>query len=223
MEDVNLGLLFSRQSSGTCSAGSLAEEATCVQESTCNGAFFPNQCGTGSECCFIRSCNISQGNGLCKNDTRDACDGLWYTGDPFDPPCPGDSSIRCCIAFANLNNGTDTDDSSDSNNSSNGLTGSQIGGIVGGVVGGVIVLAALFLIFLFGYWRKRQRNRQNADIVETVDGDRKENENGRGRFVNEVEAREVAELDGNERRELDGHGQAVYELEGGSVVDGRQR
>lgn len=35
MEDVNLGLLFSRQSSGTCSAGSLAEEATCVQESTC--------------------------------------------------------------------------------------------------------------------------------------------------------------------------------------------
>lgn len=124
-----------------------------------------------------------------------------------------------------MNNGTDTNDSSNSNGSSNGLTGSQIGGIVGGVVGGVIVLAALFLIFFIGYWRKRQRDRQNVDVVETaVHEDRKEDQNGGGRFVNEVEAREIGELDaGNERRELDGHGQAVYELEGGSVVDGGRR
>lgn len=123
-----------------------------------------------------------------------------------------------------MNNGTDTNDSSNLNGSSNGLTGSQIGGIVGGVVGGVIVLSALFLVFFFGYWRKRQRDRHDVNVLETtVHEDRKEDENGgQGRPVSEVEAKEVGELDaGNERRELDGHGQAVYELEGGSV-EGRK-
>lgn len=33
------------------------------------------------QCCFIRSCTVSEGSGLCKNDTRDACDGDFYTGD----------------------------------------------------------------------------------------------------------------------------------------------
>ncbi|ODM18861.1 hypothetical protein SI65_05478 [Aspergillus cristatus] len=156
---------------------------------------------------------------------RDACDGVLYTGDMSKAPCPGDSTIRCCVTFENMNNGTNGDGSSNSSDSSSsGLTGSQIGGIVGGVVGGVIVLAALFLIFFFGYWRKRQRDRQIP--VEIPSGtDRKEEENsGQGRFMSEVEAREVGELDaGNERRELDGHGQAVYELEGVSPVDGRKR
>jgi hypothetical protein len=125
-----------------------------------------------------------------------------------------------------MNNGTGGDGSSGSNNSSSdGLTGSQIGGIVGGVVGGIIILAALFLIFFFGYWRKRQRDHQIPVVEIPSDRDRKEEENsGQGIFMSEVEAREVGELDaGDERRELDGHGQAVYELEGMSPVDGRKQ
>ena len=127
-----------------------------------------------------------------------------------------------------MNNGTGGDgssNSSDSSSSSNGLTGPQIGGIVGGVVGGIIVLAAVFLIFFLGYWRKRQRDHQITVAEIPSDRDRKEEENsGRGIFMSEVEAREVGELDaGNERRELDGHGQAVYELEGVSPVDDRKQ
>lgn len=126
-----------------------------------------------------------------------------------------------------MNNGTDTDDSPNSSGFSNGLTGSQIGGIVGGVVGGVVVLSALFLIFFFGYWRKWQRDRQQVNVIESaVHEDTKGEDvdnNGGLRFVSEVEAREVGELDArNERRELDGHGQAIYELEGGSILDGRR-
>lgn len=188
---------------------------------------------------------------MCKNDTRDACDGVFYTGDlvclfhsilpciqihrprcadlymKSNAPCPGDSTIRCCVTFENMNNGTGGDGSSNSSDpsSSNGLTGSQIGGIVGGVVGGVIAFAALFLILFFGCWRKRQRDHQVSVVEIPSDRDRKEEENsGRGIFMSEVEAREVGELDaGNERRELDGHGQAVYELEGVSPVDDRKQ
>lgn len=38
---LDLGLLSPRQSSGTCSAGAIAEEATCVPESTCP-SYVPN-------------------------------------------------------------------------------------------------------------------------------------------------------------------------------------
>lgn len=119
-----------------------------------------------------------------------------------------------------MNNGTGTGNSTDpSSSSSNGLTSSQIGGIVGGVVGGVIVLAAVSLIFFFGFWRKRRKASQGGDAaVAVTDNDAKWDNNEQHRFVSEVEGKEVQEMNaGNERKEMDGHGQAVYELEGGSV------
>lgn len=159
------------------------------------------------------------GSGYCKNDTRDVCDGEWYTGSVQDPPCHGDNNIRCCINWATMDNGTTT---------TSGLTGPQVGGTVGGVVGFVVLAVTGLLLWYFLYWKKKKLGAQHQQQQQQqTDRDSREPmfPGGAGAGLGYVPVSELHgqgtavamhQIDGKERMELDGHGQEILEMDANS-------
>lgn len=171
---------------------------------------------------------IPAGSGHCKNDTRDVCDGEWYTGDAQHFPCRGGDEIRCCVHWSSMDNGT-TSTTTTTTTTTGGLTGPQIGGTVGGVVGFVVLAVAGLLLWYFLYWKKKKQHQQHQQHQQLTDRDSREAMfpggagpgHGYGYVpVSELHGQGTAvvmhQIDGKERMELDGHGQAILEMDANS-------
>ncbi|KNG87970.1 hypothetical protein ANOM_004544 [Aspergillus nomiae NRRL 13137] len=156
-------------------------------------------------------------------------------------PCPGISSIQCCVTYENMSNGTSTVSSTSSTTSptstsnstststtpsvsspttsaaapaaesKQGLSGSQIGGIVGGVVGAAFLLG---VIALFLFFRRRTGKRDLAQEGPDAQGPASE----AGKPVEEeVVGKDLPMLEGTMRQEMDAQGgAALHEMEGAS-------
>lgn len=151
--------------------------------------------------------DVPKGTGYCKNDTRDVCDGEWYTGNAEHFPCKGGDEIRCCVNWATMDNGT-----------TSGLTGPQIGGTVGGVVGFVVLAVAGLLLWYFLYWKKKQQltNRDSREAMFPGGAGPEHVFVPMSELHGQGTAVAMHQIDGKETMELDGHGQAILEMDANS-------
>ncbi|KAN0071736.1 hypothetical protein V8E54_010332, partial [Elaphomyces granulatus] len=199
------------------------------------GLQHPNGCQgniTDVECCILRTCNVPEGSGFCRDLATQTCDhGKFFAGESSNKPCPGPNNIQCCVKYRDIvkhrdmdmaNNRTSSTSSTSSSqtptadlnppteSSAPNLTDSQKGIIgLGGVVAAVVLFTLVFQISIL--YRKWRRKRSKPPDIANDDGD----------FMLQglPLGKETHMIDGHEKRELDAN-DTRYEI-GNQVEDSR--
>ncbi|KAL2802535.1 hypothetical protein BJX63DRAFT_107398 [Aspergillus granulosus] len=101
-----------RQTDTICWGGLGAGE--CL--SSCPGVVYSNQCrdSAGEECCLNSRCSTDVGDGFCRNNENQTCEGEWVVGSGPVWPCSGPNYIVCCVRWEDMVNGTETSTSNTS-------------------------------------------------------------------------------------------------------------
>ncbi|KAB8199797.1 hypothetical protein BDV34DRAFT_232727 [Aspergillus parasiticus] len=239
--------LLPRQTYASCWGG--VGQGECRGSSNCKGLVYTNQCtdNKGDECCLQRRCTVPEGTGYCRDTNNQTCDGgTYFAGSAPSWPCPGISSIQCCVTYDNMNNGTSTTSStstsstsptSTSNSTSTTTTPSTSspttsatapaaqskqglsGSQIGGIVGGVV--GAVFLLGVIALFLFFRRRKKDGDVVQEVPDVQGPVSGADKPVVEEDGGKDVPMLEGSMRQEMDAQGAAaLHEMEGATSVGG---